>query len=196
MVLVRWRAEKRVIELFIKSFRKTRATLDLAADARSILKIFDARFRGWLYITKWIVFLRGIFWRDRFYNSQGHYFEYCLNTVFVLTLRESSIVRLHVNLPYGFVHKRKRKFRICHKMKEIIILLLSCALADFSPDCPLVWLLKERIAFLFSDYELNGPCIDFCLENRTGCKVKCSRRLYSIRRAALHYRASSGFDQS
>ena len=27
------------------------------------------------YTTKWIVFLRRIFWRDRFYNSQGHYFK-------------------------------------------------------------------------------------------------------------------------
>ena len=88
------------------------------------------------YTTKWIVFLRRIFWRDRFYNSQGHYFENCLITVFVLTLRESSIVRSYVNLPYGFVHKRKRKFWICHEMKEITTLLLSFALAELFPDCP------------------------------------------------------------
>ena len=42
----------------------------------------------------------------------------------------------------------------------------------------------------FSDFELTGPCIDFCLENRAECKVECSLKFYSISRSALNYKLS------
>ena len=50
---------------------------------------------------------------------------------------------------------------------------------------------EGKISVLFSDYELTGPCIDFCLDNRADCKVECSLRFYTIGRSALNYGAYS-----